>query len=364
LTADFPAVPEYRNDLAASHHSLGRLLADLGERAKAEGEYRDGLAVLEKLVAEFPAAPAYRAAQATGHGSLGLLLAGLGERAAAEGEFRKALALLDKLTADHPTVPEYRLDLSKTHGGLGSLLLHQFGRREAAEGEYRKGLALVETLATDFPEVPHYQVDLGLSYCNFGVLVSESGRPSDALPWFDKAIRVLTAAHDRDRRPGPTAHALRDTHSNRAVIYGQLRKHAEAVQDWDAVVRLTPTAEQPSRRAIRATARLRAGQVPEAVAEVAELRRLTGWPADFLYGFATVYSVASAEVADEKRNYADRAMETLQKAVKAGWKDAARVKTDPDLDPLRGREDFRKLLAELEAKFPPKAEVLPAPRKE
>ena len=57
-------------------------------------------------------------------------------------------------------------------------------------------------------------------------------------------------------------------------------------------------------------------------------------------------------------------MDWLTKAVKAGWKEAAHMKADPDLDPLRGRDDFKKLLADLEAKFPPKREVLPAPRKE
>ena len=43
-------------------------------------------------------------------------------------------------------------------------------------------------------------------------------------------------------------------------------------------------------------------------------------------------------------------MQWLQKAVQAGYKDAAHMKKDTDLDPLRDRDDFKKLLAELEAK--------------
>ena len=46
-------------------------------------------------------------------------------------------------------------------------------------------------------------------------------------------------------------------------------------------------------------------------------------------------------------------MELLQKAVKAGYKDAAHMAKDPDLDFLRDREDFKKLLAEMEAKPEP-----------
>jgi hypothetical protein len=38
------------------------------------------------------------------------------------------------------------------------------------------------------------------------------------------------------------------------------------------------------------------------------------------------------------------------RASSKGYKDAAHMKQDTDLDPLRERDDFQKLLAELEAK--------------
>lgn len=53
---------------------------------------------------------------------------------------------------------------------------------------------------------------------------------------------------------------------------------------------------------------------------------------------------------EAKRRYADQAMEALSKAVHEGWQDVSWMKKDPDLDALRGRPDFRKLLADLEAK--------------
>ncbi len=46
-----------------------------------------------------------------------------------------------------------------------------------------------------------------------------------------------------------------------------------------------------------------------------------------------------AQVHDELREFT---------AMKAGYKDADHMKKDTDLDPLRGRDDFKKLLAELE----------------
>ena len=45
-------------------------------------------------------------------------------------------------------------------------------------------------------------------------------------------------------------------------------------------------------------------------------------------------------------------MELPTKSVKAGMHDHAHMKEDTDLDQLRGRDDFKKLLAELEKKYP------------
>jgi hypothetical protein len=53
---------------------------------------------------------------------------------------------------------------------------------------------------------------------------------------------------------------------------------------------------------------------------------------------------------------ADQAMAWLIKAVAAGYAGAAQTKKDTDLDFLRDREDFKKLLAELENKQPTKPE--------
>jgi hypothetical protein len=47
---------------------------------------------------------------------------------------------------------------------------------------------------------------------------------------------------------------------------------------------------------------------------------------------------------------ADRAMAWLKRAVAAGYKDAARLNADPALDALRERDDFKKLVAQLEAR--------------
>jgi hypothetical protein len=65
------------------------------------------------------------------------------------------------------------------------------------------------------------------------------------------------------------------------------------------------------------------------------------------YDFACVYALASGKAADKKQEYADRAMQLLREAVKAGFNDAAHMAKDKDLDGLRPRDDFKKLLESL-----------------
>ena len=58
-------------------------------------------------------------------------------------------------------------------------------------------------------------------------------------------------------------------------------------------------------------------------------------------------------------------MEMLHKAVKAGYTDAAHLAKDTDLDPLRNRADFKKLLASLQPMpkaTEPTRELAPPPR--
>lgn len=58
-----------------------------------------------------------------------------------------------------------------------------------------------------------------------------------------------------------------------------------------------------------------------------------------------------------------REMESLPTAVAAGYKDFAHIKKDTDLDPLRDREDFQKLIAQLEAKAAAEKKVTPSSEK-
>ncbi len=358
LSAEFPANTRYRSDLAASHNNRGLMLTQLGRHPDAERQFRDSLVLRAKLVAEFPAVPRYRSDLAISHTNLGTVLDQLGRKPEAEEQFKKGLDLQLKLVSDFPAVPRFRHELSRSHNSLGGLQ-NAMGKRAEAQEELRKGKELQAQLVAEFPTVSAYKEDLATSYFNSGVMLRDRGQLLDGLTSFEKVIAIVRPVHEADRRAVTAKRLLFFSHRARAQIYRQLEKYPEAANEYDQVVELSLPGERTTLRSLRALAKLRAGLVKAAVNEVEELRQLPGLDAGQLYNFACFYSLASGKVADKRQEFADTAMVLLEQAVQAGY-NHAKMKKDDDLTPLRERDDFKKMLAELEAKFPPPKEPAPA----
>jgi hypothetical protein len=60
--------------------------------------------------------------------------------------------------------------------------------------------------------------------------------------------------------------------------------------------------------------------------------------------------LAPADRTRLKAQYADRAVDFLRQAVAEGYQDSTMLNGDPDLASLRSREDFQKLVREVERK--------------
>jgi len=280
---------------------------------------------------------------------------GLQKTAEAEEQYQLALGVQHKLADEDRANHSYRDVIAQIHANLGALFA-DCNKWAEAESQHRQAIAIREKLAAEYPTLPYYQLGLGRRYSDLGLLLCHRGQPALSLSWFDRSIRILTAVREQDRSRVQAKVFLRDSYWGRAYAYSRSEKFAEALKDWDRAIELSPPAERPGLRASRAASQIQAGMVAEAVAEVAELTApganatgLANWTAGQWYNFACVYAIGSTKIAGKKQEYADRAMELLQKAVKAGFKYPAHMKQDKDLDALRDREDFKKLVAELGA---------------
>jgi serine/threonine protein kinase/tetratricopeptide (TPR) repeat protein len=338
LAAQYPTDPGYHQRLAITHANLGNLYSFGGRRRDALREFEQARNLQQQLADNFPAMPSYQEQLALTHNYLGLLLDGASQRDKARAEYEKARDILQKLAGQFPAMPAYKRGLASTHNNLA--VLHRgLGHQVEARVEYEAALDMLQKLSDQFPTVAGYRVDLAAGFCNFGVFVRDGGKPADSLPWFTKAISTVTTIHEKEPRDFLAKLCLRNSYWGRAVARDRLRQHAAAVKDWDKAIQLSSPPEQARFRAARASSRAQAGQVAEAVAEVAKLTApgddaigLAHWNAGQWYDFACVYAVASAKIGGKKQDYADRAIALLRKAVQAGFRDAAHMARDSDLN--------------------------------
>jgi tetratricopeptide (TPR) repeat protein len=365
LAADFPAVPEYRQGLAHIHNNLANLLNRPGKLPEAEAAYRQALSLQEHLAADFPAVPAYRQDLAMSHNNLGFLLADLGKPAQAEAAYRQALALKEKLAADFPAVPKYRLELAASHNNLAALLA-DWGKPAQAEAALRQALAIEEKLAADFPAVPEYRQRWAASCTNYGTLLYTQKRAQDGLEWFARAISLLQANLAAGAPTLTDRQFLRNAHQGRAVALMALHRYAEAVADWDRAIELDRGPQRPAMRLQRALALAHGGDHAKAVAEAGALTRDDNTSGDTLYDAACVYGLSAHAVKDDaqrQEQYAGQAVALLRRARAAGFFNAAaqveHVQKDDDLAALRDRADFRQFVADLQKRLAPRTRPKP-----
>jgi serine/threonine protein kinase/tetratricopeptide (TPR) repeat protein len=223
--------------------------------------------------------------------------------------------LEDALKLREETVAQMKATFGPTHQDT---LLSMFNLGNSYKDCHRLEDALKlheETLALRKKELGVDHPDTLVSMSGVASTLIALGRGADAIPMIDDCLG-RAAGKDVDPRLVPT------------VLDNRLR-HFAAIKDAAGC---------------RATAE--------------KWERLHRTDAQSLYAMAGARAVTAAvtraadtfDTADEQATAeADRAMTWLRRAIAAGYADAAGVAKDPDLDALRDRNDFKKLVAELGA---------------
>lgn len=164
LVEEFPAEPQHHQELSRADNNLGIFLQDSGRFDEAEGCFREAIRLLTDLAEGWPAVAAYRDELARTHINLGVLLKRKPQQAAeAEQMFQRAIDLLSALVAQHPESRDYRYKLAVSQVDLGNLLLRTPERREDAVDRYAQARDLLERLVADFPSIPQYREELANS---------------------------------------------------------------------------------------------------------------------------------------------------------------------------------------------------------
>jgi tetratricopeptide (TPR) repeat protein len=368
--ADAPAGrPEHRSDLAAAYLALALIHSDTARREPAEAAYNQAVAIQESELAAHPESPGPRYALANTLANSVFIVDRAERPDDAAPRLRRALDLLKKGGGDGDSGIEHQSLLAKTQMNLGqthtvkgrddeaetplkeavrlygilvrirpdagpedwqslarsqALLgraYYRTSRFGEAEEILKQALQTFEKLAHEHPDVREFGYDLGRCHMELAKAAEKGGRLDVALARYDQAIPILDDAlskgYEAARRVAMQARI------GRAITLAKQGDHARATEEAEALAR-------------------RDGLTNVNVYDLACLCSRSAAAA------GRDDRLSPADRARLKAHHAERAMDLLKKAVAMGYRHPAVMRADHDLDALRDRDDFRKLLADLE----------------
>jgi serine/threonine protein kinase len=202
------------------------------------------------------------------------------------------------------------------------------------------------------PAAADARVELRRAHRVLGLIHERSRRFDAALAAFDRAIAVAEVAPAEAASLGTIERDLiAGSLLGQAICLDALGREAAGNLAWEAFYRFTGDSVSQW-CAIRALRLAWNGQAERAVRVAEEIVLQSG--RDPQYDAACVYATASADPSlspQRKEQLARRAVELLTNAKEAGQfrpELMTLAKTDADLNPIRHRDDFKKLMASLE----------------
>jgi thiol-disulfide isomerase/thioredoxin/tetratricopeptide (TPR) repeat protein len=284
---------------------------------EAEAAYRQALVIQRRLASQFPARSNYRSDLAATGVHLAALLARIGRRDEAAELYREAVALREKLTDEFPAEPEYRRRWASSLHALTRLLAGP-----EAEKSYRQALAVQQKLVADFPQVAAYASEAATTAHSLGEWLLGQNRSGEARQHFEAAHRWQRKAIQLDPAQ-PNHWTLWRVH------YRQLARVLELQGDHAGLARLSAEVLQTSPEN-PSDAYNAACYLGRAVTQVRKDGQLS-----------------EADREKRSRDYADQALALLAEAVQKGYRKPADAARDRDLEPLREREEYKRLLVEM-----------------
>jgi tetratricopeptide (TPR) repeat protein len=212
-------------------------------------------------------------------------------------------AILREADAIYRKHPDYHsVQRMECHEMLGQMLFHRWSFREA-EAHYRAALDLCAVLPrSSFIDQPATKA---LDLAKLGASIMHQGRLAEAEPLLMESIRIYRAQ-------------------------GIPLSRTDIHEPLDALAFLRRAQNQPSAAADLTPERLKASE----------------GNAGRLYKVASDLALCLPMITDNQA-LGDQSIHILKQAIRAGFRDVRRLRTDPALEPLRTRRDFQGLADDL-----------------
>ncbi len=312
-------LPEYRGDLAWSYNNLGVLTHRNGDPAEGRRALRKAIDIWKPLVEQGPQ-PELQHGLASAHLNIGYWEMIEGRMREALDDTSRAVSLSEAAVGQSRLDARFRRTLAHSLGNLGQDY-DLDGQPARGRQALEQALAVAEPLAAENPAVTIYQERIIDIQIDLGHLLLHIGQTREAKRAFDAAMERTKTLPDGPRTDISEAYL----HCGLGKVYRQEGQAAAALNAFETAVKL---------------GELRPAEKPFSTYELACALALCS----AVLGDARSPLTAAQEAA--RRHHADRAVETLRKAIAEGWGNLAWTKRDTDLDSLRQRGDFKKLIEE------------------
>jgi tetratricopeptide (TPR) repeat protein len=266
--------------------------------------------------------------------NIGRTLAEMGKPTEAMAAYERMRAISQKVVDADSTDVWALWQLCGAFDGIGEVYA-QMGKSAEALKAHEKAQALLPT-ATEVNSAtfPFLQGELARNLEKTGLLLSGLGKSEEALAACQKALAIRQRLSDAQPAVTWMREDLADSHSALGTVRRRAGQPSEAVASFRRAIALVEQLPTRSARNHYNLARYHA--------------QLAGVAAE----------AGSGLTAEQGEAEAERAMAALKQAYSGGF-GIAHLRADADLDTLRSREDFRKLLKELEEKAAKAQEVAP-----
>jgi tetratricopeptide (TPR) repeat protein len=330
LLEELPARPAYRFLLARVKNNLGSICYSRKEYGAALSRHREAIEIADSLARDYPAVPMYQQELARFRRNLGLDLRAVRQPKEALEETRRALDIRALLVSKHNT-PENRAELANAHQDVG-LLLKEAGEWDAARTEIERAALLQEELVASPSSLPEQHSSLGVTYSHWARLHAE--KADKLMNNKDERAHELAAATDRVRK------AVEQ--QRRALEQRPQFANARKFLGRDLALLAHCELNQGNHAAAAEAALQIAPLCSEGFEEIFQSACFLG----------RCIAVAHPTGADGTcQRYGDEAIRLLRLAVERGYKDYKKLSAETDLRSLQSRDDFQKLLKELEEKW-------------
>jgi tetratricopeptide (TPR) repeat protein len=196
--------------LASLHSNLATLGQHSGDLEASEQHYRKAIAVqktIVDMVTDLPGKLFAMQQLAAAQTELGNLLGGVegtGQLDKGENELRQAIALLTRIDTQAATWPGYQCgrlpgfpngqpvpgDLASVFWHLGDVLRLK-GRYKAADCAFSRAVSYAAQVVKDWPGEPAFRRRLAATRRNYGILLFEQGKRTEALDQYRQSVDML-----------------------------------------------------------------------------------------------------------------------------------------------------------------------------